>query len=111
MLRQSQAAVVARNETWRGKAATEPHEAGWAAEAIFFVTALADAEGDPGEARVQLSPDGMRWADEGSALRLPAVKDEVGYVRVARFGTWLRLVADMPERASLRVLVTLHLKA
>ena len=30
MLVQSQAAVIARNETWSGTVATEPHEAGWA---------------------------------------------------------------------------------
>ena len=29
-----------RNELWQDAAATEPYEAGWAREAIFFVRAL-----------------------------------------------------------------------
>lgn len=111
MLRESQAAVVARNETWRGSVATEPYEAGWAGEAVLFVRALADAHGSPGEARVQISPDGMRWADEGSRFPLPARADEVTFARVKEFGTWLRLAADLPDGAEVVVLVTFHLKA
>ncbi|MCZ8260403.1 MAG: hypothetical protein O9333_09740 [Beijerinckiaceae bacterium] len=110
MLVQSQAAVIARNETWSGTVATEPHEAGWAREAIFFVRALRDATGEPGQARVELSPDGMRWVPEGTVLDLPRRADEVTFARVAHFGTWLRLCATLPDGASVVVLVTLHLK-
>lgn len=111
MLRESQAAVIARNETWSGSAATEPHEAGWAGEAIIFVRALEDAKGDPGSASVQLSPDGMRWVAEGTTFKLPKRRDEVTFARIAHFGTWLRIAAELPEGASVKVLVTLHLKA
>lgn len=111
MLRESQAAVVARNEVWSGSVATEPYEAGWAHEAVLFVRALKDAVGEPGEARVELSPDGMRWVAEGTTFPLPRKTDEVTFARVAHFGTWLRIAADLPEGAAVTVLVTFHLKA
>ncbi|WP_426959195.1 hypothetical protein [Muricoccus radiodurans] len=112
MLRQSQNAVVARNETWSGECATEPHEVGWAAEAVIFVRALA-VEGDVGDAafRVQLSPDGMRWVDEGTTIRVPARQDETGWARVAHFGAWLRITAVLPPGVTLKPLVTFSLKA
>jgi hypothetical protein len=111
MLRESQTAVVARNEHWTGSVATEPYEAGWAGEAIVFVRALQDAEGRPGTARVEISPDGIRWTAEGTTFPLPAKADEVTFARIAHFGNWLRIAADLPDGASLRVLVTFHLKA
>jgi hypothetical protein len=110
MLLESQAAVIARNEIWSGNVETEPHEAGWAREAIFFVRALHDAVGNLGTARVELSPDGMRWVPEGTVFDLPARTDEVTFARVKHFGTWLRVSAELPDGASLVVLVTLHLK-
>ena len=39
-MRQSHTAVVARNAAWDGPFATEPWEAAWAAEAIYFVRLL-----------------------------------------------------------------------
>jgi hypothetical protein len=53
----------------------------------------------------------MRWLDEGSTLVLPTTVDGQAFVRVAHFGCWLRLVAELPEGAVISVLVTLHLKA
>jgi hypothetical protein len=110
MLRESQTAVVARNETWQGVVATEPYEAGWALEALLFVRALEDATGNPGEARVEISPDGMHWLPEGTTLRLPARRDETTVARVKHFGNWLRIAAELPAGASVKVLVTMHLK-
>jgi hypothetical protein len=111
MLRESQTAVVARNEAWSGKVATEPYEAGWAREAVIFVRALA-AEDVPAscEARVQISPDGIRWVDEGSRFPLPVDTEAVTFVKVAHFGNWLRIAAELPERSSMKALVTFHLK-
>lgn len=111
MIRESQSAVVARNERWSGAAATEPYEAGWALEAIVFVRALADAPGASGTARVEISPDGMRWVPEGTTFPLPTKRDEVTYARVRHFGNWLRVASDLPKGAEVTVLVTLHLKA
>lgn len=110
-MRESTTAIVARNETWTGVSATEPYEAGWAAELMVFVRALDDAGGPLPAARVQISPDGMRWVDEGTSLALPSVKDAVTFARVARFGNWVRVVADLPRGRALKVLITLHAKA
>ena len=110
MLRESQTAVVARNEVWEGSIATEPYEAGWALEAVIFVRALGDAAGTPGEARVELSPDGMRWLPEGTTLPLPGRRDETTVARVRHFGNWLRIAADLAPGVSLKVIVTMHLK-
>jgi hypothetical protein len=111
MIRESQVAVIARNERWSGTAATEPYEAGWAGEAVFFVRALADAPGADGTARVEISPDGMRWVSEGTTFSLPKRRDEVTFARVAHFGNWLRIACDLADNTELTVLVTLHLKA
>ncbi len=112
MLPHSATAIVTRNELWEKDAATEPHEAGWAREAIFFVRAL-DAKGPVGrgKARVQISADGIRWVDEGTTCKLPAAKDATTFCRVAHFGNYLRLVATLPRGAQMKALVALSLKA
>lgn len=109
-MRQSYTAVLERNTVWSGDFATEPYEAAWASEAIFFVRALS-AEGVPpgASARVQLSPDGIHWCDEGSDLLLP-VSGGLAFCRVVHFGGWLRLVGKIPDTAQLKVIVYLALK-
>lgn len=111
MLRETHTAVVARNEPWIGSAASEPYEAGWAREAIVWFRAL-DVEGhlDGVTARVQISPDGMRWVDEGAKLRLPDRVGEVAFVKVREFGNWLRLAVDLPPGVTVKPLVTITLK-
>lgn len=111
MLPENVTVVVARNERWSGSAASEPHEAGWAREAVIFVRALKQPTGTPPLARVQISPDGMHWLDEGSTFTMPAAKDEVVAARIGRFGNWLRVAADFEDGAACTVLVTIHLKA
>jgi len=110
MVPESQAAVVARNETWTGQAATEPYEAGWAREAIIFVRALRSA-GIAGRAHVELSPDGMNWVAEGTTFALPHDANKVTYARLTQFGNWLRIRAELPEGSSVTVVVTIHVKA
>jgi hypothetical protein len=111
MLAQNIAAVVCRNERWTGSAATEPYECGWAREAILFVRALKPPQLPPGTtARVQISPDGMNWADEGTEVPLPDLENQLRFARVAHFGGWLRLAAALPEGAEITLLVTIHLK-
>lgn len=110
MVPESQAAVVARNETWTGQAATEPYEAGWAREAVIFVRSLKSA-GLAGRAYVELSPDGMNWVAEGTTFSLPNDSNKVTYARVAQFGSWLRIRAELPEGSSVTVVVTIHVKA
>ena len=113
MLPESTTAIIARNVTWRGAAATEPYEAGWAREAVVFVRSLkpSPASQDGIQARIEISPDGMRWVAEGTEFPLPAAQDAVTFARISHFGNWLRVAADLPEGAELTVLVALHLKA
>ena len=111
MIRESQTAVIVRNELWQGRLATEPYEAGWAHEALVFVTALKDGAGAAGIAHVEISPDGMRWAREGTTFTLPTRKDAVTFAKLAHFGNWLRLAVEMPADSELKALVTVHAKA
>jgi hypothetical protein len=111
MLRRSYTATLARGERWTGSVQTEPYECAWAGEAIFFVRAL-EAKGmlTKGAARVQISPDGIHWTDEGTRMKLPGAKGEVTFARVRDFGGYLRLAAELPRGTSLTVVVALALK-
>lgn len=112
MLPLSATAVVARNEVWTNHSATEPYECGWAKEAIVFLRALKMPIGIQGcDARIQISPDGMKWLDSGKKFKLPEGIDEIGWETVQNFGNWLRVAVDLPEGASICVLVSFHLKA
>ncbi len=109
-LRRTYTAVVERNALWQGDFATEPYEAAWASEAIFFVRALADAVGTGGNARVQISADGIRWVDEGTTFDLPRSEDEITFCRVSHFGGWLRIAGTLAPNNRMAVLVSLALK-
>ena len=106
-IRESYTAVVERDRTWTGAFATEPFECAWAGEAIFFVRTLAINRPENITARVQISPDGMHWCDEGTTLRLPA-EGATTFCKVTNFGNWLRLVGSTEKPVT--VLVTLSLK-
>jgi hypothetical protein len=112
MLPENTLAIVARNERWERVVATEPYECGWASEAVFFVRALA-TEGveEFTPVQVQVSPDGMRWVDEGTSVLLPTAAGEMQFAKVTHFGGWLRLAGELPAGARLTVIVSLHLKA
>ncbi len=110
-MRQSFTAVVERNVEWRADFAVEPYEAAWASEAVYFVRALAAAEMPAGvAARVQISPDGIHWCDEGTTLELPTAAGDLAFAKVSHFGGWLRLVGKLPDSASLKVIAYLVLK-
>ena len=110
MLRESYTAIVERSEALRGSFATEPYECGWAGEAIFFVRILEQAGNLEGVMlQVQISPDGIRWCDEGTSVTLG--EEEVAFCRVAHFGNWLRLSGTLPDGASMRAIIALSLKA
>ena len=110
-LAESTTAVIVRGEKWEGACASEPYEAGWARETMVFVRLLA-REGETGAAlfRVQISPDGMRWVDEGATIQMPDRPEQVTFTKVAHFGNWLRVAIDLPEGVMAQPLVTLHLK-
>jgi len=111
MLPENITLVVGRNECWSGRSATEPFEAGWAREAMIFVRALKAPRGEPPMARVEISPDGMRWVAEGTEVLMPSRENAIAVLRVKHFGNWLRVAADYPPDAECTVLVTVHLKA
>lgn len=110
MLRENTTAILARNETWTGNAASEPFEAGWAIEALVFIRALKPPKGAQPIARVEVSPDGMHWVAEGTTIPLPATSDALSFAKIQHFGNWIRIVADFPTGSDNCVLVTLHLK-
>lgn len=113
-MRQCLTAVVERNVTWHGEFATEPWESAWASEAIFFVRVLS-IEGVPPSAgsmlaaRVEISPDGTHWCDEGGDLEMGA-DAQMAAVRARHFGGWLRLAGQLAPGISLRVVTYLNLK-
>ena len=106
MIKRSYSAVVERNSEWQGAFSSEPYETGWASEAIFFIRSL-QGSGDGSAAKVQITPDGMHWCDEGSTLILPE-EGETTFCKVSHFGNWLRIAGD--TKTPIKVLVTLSLK-
>lgn len=112
MVRQSYTAVVERNRLWTGPFETEPYEAAWASEAIFFIRALEATQiNAEAQAKVQISPDGIYWCDEGTIITLPAETGAVAFGRVQQFGGWLRLAGALSDGSSIKVIVYLALKA
>jgi hypothetical protein len=111
VLRNAYTAVIARGELWEGSVQTEPYEAAWAGEAVFFVHVLEASGSGNAVARVQISPDGMHWVDEGGELSIPAAAGQLSFGRVANFGGWLRLSVNVPPSAAIKVVATLALKA
>jgi colanic acid/amylovoran biosynthesis glycosyltransferase len=73
--------------------------------------ALWEPMGAAGRAHVELSPDGMNWVAEGTTFALPSDDSKVTCARVAQFGNWLRIRAELPEGSSVTVVVTIHVKA
>lgn len=103
--------MIERNTHWKASFATEPFETAWASEAIFFVRILeASAKARPSEARVQISPNGIQWCDEGSSLVLSPTS-ELAFCRVRHFGGWLRIDGNLPPGESMKVIVYLSLKS
>lgn len=112
MLPHNATAVIARNEVWEGSCASEPYECGWASEAIVYIRALeAPVKLAAARARLQISPDGIRWLDEGTRLKFPARKDALSFARLRHFGSWLRVAVDLPKGARIKLLIAIHLKA
>ena len=90
---------------------TNPYEAGWASECIFFIM----VEGLSGKnprlvAEVEISHDGISWASEGTVSG-PITKEGLHFVRVRHFGNWLRLNCKISgENPSFRLNIQIALK-
>lgn len=85
--------VVEFRQTFSSVVETHPYECGWADEAIFFVELHEPAEGTCVGLRVQLSPDGIRWMDEGTAFEVT----DTAFAKVKHFGGFLRLVGSATD--------------
>ena len=107
-LNESTTAIIVRSERVGDGFASEPYEAGWAKEAVVFLTG--HDSGPEGSVVVQISPDGMAWADEGSTLPFPP-EGQVAFARLVQFGNWLRLRVTLPHGTERRLMATLNLKA
>ncbi len=108
-MRRSYTAIVERAVPLAGSFETEPYEAGWATEAIFFVRLL---DGEPGigvQAHVEISPDGMHWIPEGTELGA-FTAEGFAFCRTANFGNWLRLAGTVRGATQARAMVILALK-
>jgi hypothetical protein len=103
--------IILADETWTGPFATPAVAVGGWREVIVFVIAL-DADGQVAvPARLQISPDGQHWVDEGTSFSLPYRPSEVTFARAQYFGAWLRVIGVLPEAATIRVSVTIAGKA
>ena len=85
---------------------TQPFECAWASRAICFLHV--DSGGDADLiAHAQISPDGLAWLDEGTAISLPTDREDA-FLRVRDFGGWLRL--RFSGSGSMTVTIRLALK-
>jgi hypothetical protein len=109
-MRQCFTAVIERAEPLGETFATEPYEGGWAEEAVLFIRTLEGT--DPTtilRARVQISPDGIHWVDEGTDFP-PLAGEGLVFARIGRFGNWLRVAGTVEGTAPARALVYVVLK-
>lgn len=102
---ESHTAIIERAAEIGGDFSTEPYEAAWATEAIFFVRDH-DTAGPTHVAYIQISPDGLHWCDEGTELTL--VPGGLAHAKVTNFGGWLRLRLDLtPDNRVLSIQLVL----
>jgi hypothetical protein len=94
-----------------GAFSTEPHEAGWADEALAILY-VREVHGPAPTLtlRAQISADGVRWFDHPAApLRVAAPG---GYsLPLAHFGNWLRLAGEVtggPADGAAAVVIDLY---
>ncbi|MEX2381998.1 MAG: hypothetical protein WD490_06415 [Opitutales bacterium] len=94
-MRQFHTAVIERQKEFTGNFESQPYEAAWASEAIFFIRVeKLRGEDSTLKAAVRLSADGVRWVDEGTCF--PPITAEGDYfVRVSHFGGWLSLRGEV----------------
>lgn len=74
---------------------TQPYEAGWASEVIFFIMVEELSGSDPClSAKVQISHDGVHWCDEGTVSE-NITSEGLHFIRVSHFGNYLRLACQV----------------
>jgi len=92
-MKQFYTVVLDRLMTFEGILNSEPYEAGWADEVIGFVRVHEIEKDARLKAKLQISPDGIQWVDEGSFLEVRG-KECVSFLRTTNFGGWLRLCIE-----------------
>ena len=110
-MRHAFTAVIEKNATFHADFETEPYECAWASEARWFIH-VAELEGDGAclTARVQVSPDGLAWCDDGSAFE-PISAPGMSSLPVRDFGGWLRLDCGLAGAGpKVRLMIYLVLK-
>ncbi len=110
-MRHSFTAVIEKNATFDMDFDTEPYECAWASEARWFINVM-ELEGHKARlsAKVQVSPDGLFWCDEGSQFE-PMSEPDLYSLAVRDFGGWLRLDCELDGTdARLRLMIYLVLK-
>ena len=107
-MRQFMTSTVEQRRDFTFGFTTHPMEAAWATEAIFFI-AVEEVTGEAPSLtmKVQISPDGINWIDEGNALANITGTGNY-FVRARHFGGWLRLRGDIDGRGACFNL-TIHL--
>lgn len=108
-MRESYTAAVERNVVCTADFASEPYEAAWADEAIFFVRVLDPHHKGKLKFVAEISPDGMLWCPEGMACEI-AEGSALGFIRVKHFGGWLRIRRLDKSKSAPKVIVYLNLK-
>ncbi|GHV59460.1 hypothetical protein FACS1894182_13600 [Bacteroidia bacterium] len=90
---------------------TNPYEAGWASECIFFIAVEGLSGKNPSlTAEVELSHDGVNWVKEGTVSE-PISQKGLHFIRVKHFGNWLRLNGKITgEQPSFRLNIQIALK-
>lgn len=109
-MRNFQASAVERRITVTEQFDSQPMEAGWASEAIFFIWVEEISIPADLTVLVQISPDGINWIDEND-LRIIISRPGYYSVKAVHFGNWLRVrgVASNPA-SDIKLSVHLHLK-
>jgi len=90
---------------------TFPYEVGWADEVIFFFVIEHITKGNPTyTAKVQLSPDGVRWADDGETPVAKISGEGCHFIKVApNFGNYVRIAVET-EGGEAMLCVSIHCK-
>jgi hypothetical protein len=110
-MRQFQATTIERRKIFNGVIQSQPIEAGWASEAIFFLI-VEEIELNTGlSIAVEISADGINWIHEGT--NFPPMNGAGHYfVKVKHFGNWLRVNGKIVGgNSQAKLSVHLHLKS
>jgi hypothetical protein len=94
-MKQFYTVVLDRLTDFKGCFRTEPYESGWADEVVAFVRVHEKSGRAELGARLQISPDGIEWVDEGAKAN--TAEAGVIFMRTTNFGGWLRIVIECED--------------